>query len=125
MFDARFVLVLIGFGSLLVQLLVFPVPSEASVYQLLRRTGGEPDHDTRVAYARGLSPVMKLVRYFAPTALGIALFLVPVVAAVWRPVVDYLIPFPSLETGWALGLGAVLVVGGQSVTLVSVLQLRR
>ena len=70
MFDARFVLVLIGFGSLLVQLLVFPVPSEASVYQLLRRTGGEPDHDTRVAYARGLSPVMKLVRYFAPTALG-------------------------------------------------------
>ena len=46
-------------------------------------------------------------------------------AALWPPVVDYLIPLHSLDTVWALGLGAVLVLGGQSVTVVSVLQLRR
>ena len=125
MFDARFSLVLIGFSSLMVQLLVFPVPSEASVYQLLGRTNDGSDHDTRVARARGLSPVLKLMRYLVPTALGISLFLIPVIAAVWRPVVDYLIPLRSLEAGWALGLGACLLLGGQAVTLVSVLQLRR
>lgn len=124
MLDARSVLVLVAYGSLLVQLLLFPVPSEASVYQLLLGADDEKD-DTRVAHARGLSPVKKLVTYFLPTAVGIALFLIPLAAALWPPVVDYLIPLHSLDTVWALGLGAVLVLGGQSVTVVSVLQLRR
>ena len=124
MLDARSVLVLVAYGSLLVQLLLFPVPSEASVYQLLLGADDEKD-DTRVAQARGLSPVKKLVTYFLPTAVGIALFLIPLAAALWRPVVDYLIPLHSLDTVWALGLGALLVLGGQSVTVVSVLQLRR
>ena len=124
MLDARSVLVLVVYGSLLVQLLLFPVPSEASVYQLLLGADDEKD-DTRVAHARGLSPVKKLVTYFLPTAVGIALFLIPLAAALWRPVVDYLIPLHSLDTVWALGLGALLVLGGQSVTVVSVLQLRR
>ena len=75
MIDARSVLVLIGFGSLLVQLLVFPVPSEASVYQLLFETDDKIDNDTNLGRAGVRSPASKLLTYFLPTAIGVVLFL--------------------------------------------------
>ncbi len=125
MFDARSVVVLIGFGSLLVQLLLFPVPSEASVYQLLLEADDEIAHDTRLGQARVRSPASKLLTYFLPTAIGVVLFLIPVAAAFWRSLIDYLVPLHGLDTVWSLGLGAVLVLCGQAVTFVSVLQLRR
>lgn len=125
MIDARAGLVLIGFSSLLVELLQFPVPSEASVYQLLFEADDEIDNDTRLAQARVRSPVRKLITYLLPTAIGVALFLVPLAAAFWRPLIDYLVPLHGLETVWSLWLGAVLVLGGRVVTFASVLQLRR
>ncbi len=125
MMDARAVLVLIGFGSLLVELLRFPVPSEASVYQLLVESDDTSDNDTRVAQARLRSPGRKLVAYLLPTAIGVALFLVPLVAAFWRPLIDYLGPLHRLDTVWSLWLGAVLVVSGRAVTFAASVQLHQ
>ena len=125
MIDAKAVLVLIGFGSLLVELLRFPVPSEASVYQLLLEADTEIDGDTRLAQARARSPVSKLITYLLPTAIGVVLFLIPLAAAFWRPLIDCLVPLHGLDTVWAFWLGAVLVLGGRALTLVSMLQLRR
>ena len=85
MIDARAGLVLIGFSSLLVELLQFPVPSEASVYQLLLEADDESDDDTRVALARVRSPVRKLITYLLPTAVGVALFLILAWALTRRP----------------------------------------
>lgn len=124
MIDARAVLVLIGYGWLLVELLRLPVPSEASVYQLMLETGDETDNHTPLAQARVQSPGRKLVVYFLPTALGVALFLIPVVAAFWRPLIDYLIPLHGLDTALAFWVGAGLLLGGRILTFVSVLQLR-
>ena len=106
MIDAKVVLVVIGFGSLLVELLRFPVPSEASVYQLLLKDDDDLDRDTPLARARIRSPAGKLIAYLVPTALGVALFLVPVIAAFWPPFVDYLLPLPRLDTAWSLWLAA-------------------
>ena len=122
--DAKAVLILIGFGSLLVELLRFPVPSEASVYQLMLETDDDIDGGTRVAQARERSPVRKLVAYLLPTAIGVGLFLIPIVAAFWRPVIDYLVPLHGLDTIWSLWLGAGLVLTGRALTFASTLQLR-
>ena len=123
--DAKAVLILIGFGSLLVELLRFPVPSEASVYQLMLETDDDIDGGTRVAQARERSPVRKLVAYLLPTAIGVGLFLIPIVAAFWRPVIDYLVPLHGLDTIWSLWLGAGLVLTGRALTFASTLQLRQ
>ena len=124
MVDARAVLVLIGFGSLLSELMRFPVPSEASVYQLLFRSGDPGDDGTPLARARRASPLRKVVTFLLPTAIGVVLFLIPLATAVWRPLIDYLVPLRSLETVWSLWGGGLLVTGGRVLTFVSVLQLR-
>ncbi len=125
MIDAKTVVVLIGFGWLLVDLLWFPMPSEASVYQLLREPADDTDTETRGLQTRVRSPLKKVVAYGLPTALGVTLFLIPLAAAFWRPAIDYLIPISRLDSVWSFRLGAVLMLGGRVVTFVSTLQLRR
>lgn len=121
--DPVAVVVLAGYLSLVVELLFFALPSEASTYQLFF-VDGERDGDALVR-AHRRRPLVKLAVYLLPTALGVVLFLVPPVALFQPAILGPLVPLPQLETApvQAIGLAGVLV--GRSVTFVSVLQLRR
>lgn len=117
------ILILAAYASLLLELVVFPIPSEASTYQLF--TGGDEGESDALQRARRRSSIGKLLLYFLPTALGVGLFLVPLVAAFVPAIIDRLLPLEMLERGAFVAGGAALVVLGRLVTFTSVLQLRR
>ena len=60
-------LVLAAYASLLVELTVFPIPSEASTWQITTARPAARGTD-ELELARGRSFAQKLLRYFVPTA---------------------------------------------------------
>ncbi|HEX6813771.1 MAG TPA: methyltransferase domain-containing protein [Planctomycetota bacterium] len=112
-------IVLLAYASLLVEITVFPVPSEASTWQLLASTNGAGD--SVLARARRAPLWRKILQYFAPTALGVLLFLVPLACIV----------VPAARDAWStpgspalIGLGLVCIVLGRVTTFTATLQLR-
>src|SRR5262245_32829418 len=112
-------IVLLAYASLLVEMTVFPVPSEASTWQLLAcRTGARQGALARATRA----PLWrKVLWFFLPTAIGVLLFLVPLCCILW----------PAARAAWVtldspvlVGLGLLLVVAGRVTTFVATLQLR-
>jgi protein-S-isoprenylcysteine O-methyltransferase Ste14 len=122
--------VVAAYVSLLVEITVFAIPSEASCWQLLAATPGDPvaeaapDHSA-LRRAQGRSFAAKLARYLLPTALGVALFAIPLLVIAWPPLLDRLLPLAWLQRAEVAAAGLVLVVAGRAVTFASVLQLRR
>jgi protein-S-isoprenylcysteine O-methyltransferase Ste14 len=119
--------VIAAYASLLVEITVFAIPSEASCWQLLATSpggGAAPQADSlRRAQARRTG--QKLVRYLLPTAIGVVLFAVPLLVLAWPPLLDSLAPLPWLQRPEVHAAGLVLVIGGRLLTFASVLQLRR
>jgi protein-S-isoprenylcysteine O-methyltransferase Ste14 len=114
------VVVLFAYASLLLELVVFPIPSEASTWQLLApnesTAGGE------LARVQQLPLPRKLLLYALPTAVGVALFLIPLACIVFPAVRPSLLVAPQPI---AALVGAVVIVAGRVVTFTSVLHLRR
>ncbi|HEU4419670.1 MAG TPA: methyltransferase domain-containing protein [Planctomycetota bacterium] len=112
-------IVLLAYASLLVEMTVFPVPSEASTWQLLAcRTGAG---EGALARATRAPLWRKVLCFFVPTAIGVVLFLVPLCCILW----------PAARAAWVtldspalVGLGLLLVVAGRVTTFVATLQLR-
>jgi protein-S-isoprenylcysteine O-methyltransferase Ste14 len=114
--------VLAAYASLVVELVVFPIPSEASTWQLLaaEAPADAPPADA-LQQARARSRSRKLLTLFLPTATGVVLWLLPlacilvpgVAAAIW-----------CTQLSWLHAPGLALVVLGRLVTFTSVLQLR-
>ena len=110
---------LAAYASLIVEITCFPVPSEASVVQLLGRSeaagGGALDA------ARSAAVSSKVMHYLLPTALCVALFALPLVA-MYSPESRRLVaPWTAVELQWP---GVAVVLLGRALTFVSVLQLR-
>jgi protein-S-isoprenylcysteine O-methyltransferase Ste14 len=123
--DAVAILLLVAYASLLLELVVFPIPSEASTYQLLFEAR-EPDPGAdALSRARRRSPLTKLLLYFLPTFLGVLAFLIPLAALAFPALVDSLVPIDALRNPAVRWSGAGLVLAGRLFTFVSVLQLRR
>jgi protein-S-isoprenylcysteine O-methyltransferase Ste14 len=120
--NALDVLVLLAYVSLVVELVVFPIPSEASTLQLLaaRRTNCRD----ALGIARRRPLWQKALRYFVPTAIGVVLFVLPLVA-VLVPSVRQSLGFFAAAPRAIAAIGAALVVAGRLTTFTSVLQLRR
>ncbi|MFO1076362.1 MAG: methyltransferase domain-containing protein [Planctomycetota bacterium] len=116
-------LVLAAYASLVVELTVFPVPSEASTLQLLTaRDRGEVSAGDALGLAQARPAWQKLVLYLVPTAACVALFLVPP-ASVLLPGVGRALGVGVLPAiTWP---GVVLVVAGRVLTFTSMLQLHR
>ncbi|MEO6597905.1 MAG: hypothetical protein ABIP94_24445 [Planctomycetota bacterium] len=112
-------LVLLAYVSLAVELLAFPMPSEASTWQLFAMTGGQGSG--ALANARRRSRLQKVVLHLLPTAMGVALFSIPLLCIAWPPARSALSTWSS--TGMTC-IGLLLVVAGRFVTFASVLQLR-
>ena len=119
--DTPSILLILSYGSFLLDLVIFPIPSEASTFQLCWGTDASAG---ALGTARGRPTFSKVVVYLLPSALGVMLFLVPL-AAVARPdLVAYLLPVRTLqqvEWRWA---GILLVLMGRTLSLLSTGQLR-
>lgn len=116
------IVVLAAYATLVVELVVFPIPSEASTWQLLAADGPKdaPAADA-LQRARARSPLRKLLTLFLPTALGVVLWLLPL-ACMFVPGVAAAVRCAPLAVLHVPGL--LLVVLGRAVTFGSVLQLR-
>lgn len=125
--DPVAIVVLGAYVSLLLELVCFPIPSEASTYQILFEDDERDPHvaGAPLAGARGRTSLGKLLRYLLPTALGVALFAIPPIALLVPELPQGLWPIHGLETPAARWLGIGLVVAGRAITFLSALQLRR
>jgi protein-S-isoprenylcysteine O-methyltransferase Ste14 len=112
-------LALLAYASVLLELTCFPIPSEASTWQLLTRTPGAGGEALLRARARSLRG--RTVRYLLPTTLCVAMFLVPLASVAWPAAfAPWRVAWP-----WSIAiLGAIAIVAGRALTFVSVLQLR-
>lgn len=119
------IVVLAAFASLVIELVVFPIPSEASTYQLFLRDAPRSSDEDRLSRARERRNLAKFLRYFLPTATGVVLFLTPL-ALVFQPQLrDWLWPVRPLETTAVLTAGMSAIVFGRTITMLATLQLRR
>ena len=123
--DVFSLLLLIAYGSLVLELVVFPIPSEASTYQLFFNAGDGANQGSQLSSARRQSAVRKLLTFFLPTALGVVLFLIPLAAIFYPALISHLLPLELLQTSGVRAGGALVVVVGRLLTFASVLQLRR
>ena len=76
--DHAEIVVLLAYGSLGVELTLFPIPSEASTLDLLTH-GGDGTASGALSQARDRSIAAKLLLFLLPTAIGVVLFLMPLV----------------------------------------------
>lgn len=123
-------LVWAAYGSLAIELLFFPIPSEASTLQLFRRADpdgndGGPTPTDPLSGERGRSAGDKLLRYFLPTAFGVLCFALPALLLLWPPLEGFVGALPGFDHPAAHWAGLGLLVGGRALTFGSVLQLRR
>lgn len=115
--------VLAAYASLVVELTVFPIPSEASTWQLLAHGGPVANAAPMDALqaARARSWPRKLLTLFLPTAVGVALWLLPLACMLLPDVAAFV---RCVSVPWLLAPGLALVVLGRALTFASVLQLR-
>ena len=110
---------LVAYASLIAEITCFPIPSEASVVQLLGRS--EAAGGGALAAARSADVSSKVLHYLLPTALCVSLFALPLVAMYWPESRRFLAPWTAAQLQWP---GVAVVLLGRALTFVSVLQLR-
>ncbi|NBD37913.1 MAG: isoprenylcysteine carboxylmethyltransferase family protein [Verrucomicrobia bacterium] len=118
-------ILLAGYLSLAVELIIFPVPSVASSRQLLSKEQGSASAHTVLGKARSLPLALKMVLLFLPTLLIIGLFLLPPLLALRPDFEDFLVPLLEPAPPWLPFLGALFVAAGRLLTFASTLALRQ
>lgn len=109
-----------AYGSLVVEIGLFPIASEASVVQLVCRS--EAASVPEIVAARAASLPLRILRYLVPTALCVALFALPLAVVLAPSSAAVLAPWSRQELAWP---GLTVLVFGRALTFASVLQLRR
>lgn len=111
--------VLASYVTLLLEIGLFPIASEASVVQLVgRRTESRAP---AMMAARAAPLPTRLLRYLLPTALCVSLFVLPILVVLWPASRTVLAPWSA---PWLVAPGIAAVVLGRALTFGSVLQLR-
>ena len=122
--DPVSIVLLAAYAWLVIELTCFPVPCESSTYQLFFNTQEDSPQEDSLGQARRRPAWIKFAVYFLPTAIGVLLFVVPLIAVFWPRIIEFLLPVKAMHArGFALA-GAALVIAGRSLTFASVLQLR-
>lgn len=108
-----------AYATLLLELTVFPIPSEASTWQLLAGREGTIAPTLQQVHATARS--RRLLTLLLPTALGVLAWLLPLLVMLvpsWRPTLAIAMP----EAAVVIGIAAIVL--GRAITFGSVLQLR-
>lgn len=116
-------LLVLAYASLALELTVFALPSEASTLQLF--TGDVEAGDVRLAGARQRSRWAKVWCYLLPTAISVALFVMPLIVAVVPALAVILLPIELLVSPVGIWSGLAMIFAGRVLTSVAVFQLRR
>lgn len=121
---------LFAYATLLLEIVVFPIPSEASTWQLLAPRPASPGASSggsgssaglALGMARRTTLVGKLLGFALPTALGVIAFLLPLL---WIVVPSCRAPLCWRPTAAAAVVGIAAILVGRVLTFTSVLQLR-
>lgn len=108
-----------AYATLLLELTVFPIPSEASTWQLMAPETESRGTELELVQRRSLAG--KLLGYALPTVVGVVAYLLPlavILVPAWRATLCWT-SHPAATTG-----GMVAIVVGRLLTFGSVLQLR-
>lgn len=108
-----------AYATLLLELTLFPIPSEASTWQLLARREGMVAPTLQQVHAT--ARWQRLLTLLLPTALGVLAWLLPLLVMLvpsWRPTLGIAMP----DAVVVVGLAAIVL--GRAITFGSVLQLR-
>ncbi len=122
------IVVIFAYISLIAELLLFPVPSIASCYSIMRESKNQPgtvsykEHHFDVYRA---SIIRKFLLYIVPTIFCVALFLIPPVLIAFPALTDFFSPVETLNSNMIHTSGIILIIGGRFVTLYSVFCIRR
>ncbi|MEM1187848.1 MAG: methyltransferase [Pseudomonadota bacterium] len=116
--------IVLAYLSLAAELLCIPVPSVASSYQL---TFGPADEAGAVhhPFTAPATPLRRGLRFFAPAALNVAVFVLPLSSAIFSMPLSiwerWNVAPPLLLTA----IGCAAVIAGRGLTIRSALELRR
>lgn len=115
------VIVMSAYGTLVIELTAFPIASEASTLDLLTRNRDDAESSNGLSSARNRTLVDKTFRFLLPTTIGVALFLLPLLATWWPQLRPVFFPVTLDEF---INVGLAIIVAGRLLTFCSVLQLR-
>ena len=118
-------LILATYAAQLAQVVVFPVPSAGSTWEMLFKNGdNEAVSGNHPAQAARQSP-LRLTAMMAATLLVVMALLFPLIGALRPNIGAYLLPwFDSPPAGFGLAAAGLLVLGNM-LTFVAVITLRR
>jgi len=116
-------LLVVAYVSLVVEMVWFALPSEASTLQVFAGDV-EPSAD-RLGVAQRRTAIDKLVRYLVPTMIGVALFVWPLLVVLWPRLFRVARPLVEAPRVAAVWTGLAIILAGRMLTLAGVVQLRR
>lgn len=116
--------VVTAYASLAAELILLPVPSEASTWQLFRPRTRVAGSGCELGRAQSLPAPSKLLGYLLPTAVVILLFLLPLLCAI-VPGMRERMPWSITPGQWLLAAGLWLVAAGRALTIKTAIGLRR
>ena len=103
--------------SLLYELVGIPVPSVASTYQLFNSSGELSNKKSLLAKVRRWHPAVKFIFLLLPTAVGVIVYLLPLVQSIWPPFSEWL-HFVFLLNHWLIILiGCSFAIIGRAIGL--------
>ena len=110
--------------SIVYELVVIPVPSIASTYQLFW-TEDAYDVDSLLKRVRGWRREVKVVALLLPTALSVLIYLLPLMQAFRPNLSTSLYPINALNHPLAIWIGIILAILGRVIGLSSASRIRQ
>jgi len=114
---------LCAYLSLVAELLLLPVPSVASSYQLA--LGERSKANAERASLDQEAPAARWLRYFAPAVLNVAIFLLPLASIVLAPDLSRWVRLDLTPPAVLVVAGCLAVVAGRALTIAAALDMRR
>ncbi len=118
------IFVLLIYLSILVEIVVFPVPSVASTYQLWNQTAGVKKKSL-LCRVQHWPRLLKLCLLVLPTTISVLVYCFPLLVMFFRPVEATFTPLSIMPELYANLIGTGLMVFGRSVSFFSVLAIRK
>ncbi len=125
-----FIILLLVYATIIYEIVVLPVPSVASTYQLffINRADNAvkaSPQDSLLQRVRQLSTPNKFILLFTPTAISVINYCFPLsIYFLPETLLQAVIMLPSIKSLWSDILGIALIVLGRSLALSSVVKIR-
>ncbi len=111
--------------TILYELVVIPVPSIASTYQLFSTEDDFALPNALLSKVRGWSSIKKMLLLLLPTAIGVAVYMLPLAQALLPAISDVLHPMWRTSSTLIVLLGVLLALVGRAVALYSMWRIRQ